>query len=464
MNQILAQNTGSEQQIASMAHRFARKFRLGSLLRCCNASKQKGISAVRVFLALLTIAFSGCSMYMSQRVGTWTERMSKNTVYRFLNNQRINWERLMTELAARAVSFLEPLTSEERINTYIVDDTMYPRDRSDQSELLSRVYDHNTGKYHKGYRGLTLGWSDGNTFIPVNAALLASGDDSKVVGPVSECDGRTLASRRRKRARTKGTQVMIDMLHEAKKAGLPAQHVLFDSWFFSRAAATALWEQESLYVIAMAKKSNMLYRVVQNGEIRMMNVREIHRGNRKRRGRARWLLSVTAELSESVDEPGLPVRLVFVHNRSRRKDWLVLVSTDMSLSEDEIIRLYGRRWEIETFFKVCKQYLRLTSECHSLSYDALTAHLCIVLCRYIMLAIEQRCCADQRTLGELFRYAVDELRDITLAEALLYLMEQFAACCEAAKDGSTDVVPDLLDDFVSKLPKGVQHMLKCMAR
>ena len=133
-----------------MAHRFARKFRLGSLLRCCNASKQKGISAVRVFLALLTIAFSGCSMYMSQRVGTWTERMSKNTVYRFLNNQRINWERLMTELAARAVSFLEPLTSEERINTYIVDDTMYPRDRSDQSELLSRVYDHNTGKYHKG--------------------------------------------------------------------------------------------------------------------------------------------------------------------------------------------------------------------------------------------------------------------------------------------------------------------------
>ena len=81
-----------------------------------------------------------------------------------------------------------------------------------------------------------------------------------------------------------------------------------------------------------------------------------------------------------------------------------------------------------------------------------------------MLAIEQRCCADQRTLGELFRYAVDELRDITLAEALLYLMEQFAACFEAAKDGSTDVVPDLLDDFVSKLPKGVQHMLKCMAR
>lgn len=40
-------------------------------------------------------------MYMSQRLGTWNEGMSKNTVYRFLNDVRINWERLMLELAAR---------------------------------------------------------------------------------------------------------------------------------------------------------------------------------------------------------------------------------------------------------------------------------------------------------------------------------------------------------------------------
>ncbi|MBD5560342.1 MAG: hypothetical protein HDQ87_08330 [Clostridia bacterium] len=63
----------------------------------------------------------------------------------------------------------------------------------------------------------------------------------------------------------------------------------------------------------------------------------------------------------------------------------------------------------------------MTSECHSLSYDTLTAHLCIVLCRYIMLAIEQRCSTDERTMGELFRFAVDEIRDITLAEALFIL-------------------------------------------
>ena len=374
MKGILAQNADLD-QVASIAQRFARKFRLGSLLRCCNACKQKGVPAVHVFLAVLTVVFSGCSMYMSQRLGTWNEGMSKNTVYRFLNDLRINWERLMLELAVRAISFLDPLTSKERVNAFIVDDTIYTRDRSDQSEMLSRVYDHNAKKHHKGYRVLTLGWSDGNTFVPVSGTLLASSDDSKVVGPISQHDGRTLAAKRRKRARTKATDVMVEMLHAARKAGLSAQHVLFDSWFFSRSTAVRLYEEEGLFVIAMTKKNNMKYRVLQDGEARMMNLRQIHREYRKRPGRSRWLLSVTTELSASVDKEGLPVRLVFVRNRSNRKDWLVLACTDMSLSEEEIIQLYGKRWQIETFFKVCRQYLRLTSECHSLSYDALTAHL-----------------------------------------------------------------------------------------
>ena len=52
------------------------------------------------------------------------------------------------------------------------------------------------------------------------------------------------------------------------------------------------------------------------------------------------------------------------------------------LSEEEIIRIYGKRWQIEVFFKTCKSYLQLVSECHSLTYDALTAHVAIVFVRY----------------------------------------------------------------------------------
>jgi hypothetical protein len=42
----------------------------------------------------------------------------------------------------------------------------------------------------------------------------------------------------------------------------------------------------------------------------------------------------------------------------------------MIISEEEVIRIYGKRWDIEVFFKVCKSYLKLSKGCNLLSYDA----------------------------------------------------------------------------------------------
>lgn len=39
----------------------------------------------------------------------------------------------------------------------------------------------------------------------------------------------------------------------------------------------------------------------------------------------------------------LPAKFVYVRNKSNRKDWLVIISTDIELSEEEIIRVYGKR-------------------------------------------------------------------------------------------------------------------------
>lgn len=126
-------------------------------------------------------------------------------------------------------------------------------------------------------------------------------------------------------------------------------------------------------------------------------------------------------------EESLPVRLVFVRNRNNRKDWLILVTTDMSLTEEEVIRIYGKRWEIEVFFKVCKSYLRLEKDCRALSYGAMTAHVSIVLLRYMFLALEQRESKDDRSIGELFYLSIDELSDICYIEAARLLMVLFAA-------------------------------------
>ena len=69
-------------------------------------------------------------------------------------------------------------------------------------------------------------------------------------------------------------------------------------------------------------------------------MKAIYKQHRKRRGRSKYLLRVEATVVKG--EESLPVRLVFVRNRNHRKDWLVLVTTDMSLTAEEVIRIYGK--------------------------------------------------------------------------------------------------------------------------
>ena len=105
------------------------------------------------------------------------------------------------------------------------------------------------------------------------------------------------------------------------------------------------------------------------------------------------------------------------------KKWLALLSTDLEIFEEEIVRIYGKRWDIEIFFKMTKSFLGLAKEFQGRSYDMMFAHTTIVFTRYIMLAIESRNTRDQRTLGNLFYECCDEMEDIKLAAALAFLIE-----------------------------------------
>lgn len=125
---------------------------------------------------------------------------------------------------------IAPLTSEARRNVLIIDDSLFSRNRSKKVELLARVYDHVSGTYVKGFRMLTLGWSDGNTFLPLSHCLLSSSSKQQQLQGVSEgVDPRSNGGKQRKLAQCKAPEVVLTLLREARKAGVSAQHVLFDS-------------------------------------------------------------------------------------------------------------------------------------------------------------------------------------------------------------------------------------------
>ena len=91
-------------------------------------------------------------------------------------------------------------------------------------------------------------------------------------------------------------------------------------------------------------------------------------------------------------------------------------------------------------------------ECHSLSYDALTAHVAIVLTRYMLIAMEQRQNEGQRTLGELFFFLVDEMDDITFSISLGIMMDTLMASLQVILKLSDEQLTAFTADFEARLP------------
>ena len=451
----ITQATQNDKQISKSIKRFFSRFHVSSALKASNAYKKKGIQVTEIFQYLFLLIFSNRSMYMSLLTGRNTPDFAKDTVYRFMKMVQINWIRFTTILSSRIIrDAILPLDSEDRANVLIIDDSMFERNRSKKVELLTKIYDHVKHKYLLGFRMLTLGWSDGCTFLPVNSILLSSENKKNRINEAIEVDKRSNGYKRRKLSMEKGTHAMLTLLETAKKAAIPAQYVLFDSWFSSPSTIHAV-NKIGYDVIGMVKKTPKMFFHYQNEDMSLIS---IYNKNKKRRGKSKYLLSVMVDVVK--DNEIIPAKVVYVRNRNKRKEYLCLICTDVDLDENEIIRIYGKRWDIEVFFKVCKSYLNLSKECNSLSYDAMTAHTAVVFTRYMMLSIESRESKDTRSLGELFLYFSDEMSDITWIQAFQMLLQMFRTMLTECTELSEEKIDELVDAFMNALPSFLKTQLQ----
>lgn len=123
-----------------------------------------------------------------------------------------------------------------------------------------------------------------------------------------------------------------------------------------------------------------------------------------------------------------------------------------SLLIKEVTLIKSEKRHNQKFFKICKSQLKLTSECRAISYDAMTAHVAIVFSRYMILAYEQRCSTDQRTLGEIFVYLCKELNDISFAEALQLVFNIFIDSMNELEIEEQEITV-MVSKFLANLPQ-----------
>lgn len=418
-------------------------------LRNAGFKKTFGYTCSHLFMLVFVLLFRQKNWFRLLESAKGQTFPGKDAVYRFLNHSQFAWRRFLTSLSSDTVQRVETLTSVARTSVFIVDDSMFERNRSKAVELLARFKDHATGAYYKGFRMLTLGWSDGHTFLPLDFALLSS-VKAGLTGIHPGIDKRSSGYKRRKEALLSAPHLVSALLDRAITSGVSASYVLMDSWF-THAPLIGRVVERGLHVIGMVKNDNKRY-LVQGQRV---DLKGLYRFATQVQGKQRHILrQIHTELV-----PGIPVVVVFVRHRSKKNEWLAILSTDLTLSAPEIIQTYGLRWDIEVFFKCVKSLLRLQKEFQGRSYDLLISHTTIVFSRYILLAWQHRKSTDQRTLGGLFYLLCDEVGTLDWAVALQQLVVLINDLANQVGKKLSAMIKSQLQHWISALPNYIKAYL-----
>lgn len=260
-----------------------------------------------------------------------------------------------------------------------------------------------------------LSWTDRYSFVPVRFNMLSSANKSNRYQEISDnIDRRTNGFKARRDSMLSKPEAAVKLIKEALNIGIIADYVLMDTWFTTEPMIKSIIEL-GLDVIGMVKQLKQRYYF--NGKA--YTLPELQ-GFVNYNGASNIFGSLFITTKN-----GISTKIVFVRNRNKKSECLYILITNVTLSDSEIIRIYGNRWSIDCFFKTCKSFMKLGTEFQCCSYGAMVYHTGIVFVRYILLEWIRRNKNDVRSHGELFYIFCDDIQDMDLTNALQSLMTLF---------------------------------------
>jgi hypothetical protein len=304
-------------------------------------------------------------------------------------------------------------------------------------------------KCQKGFTLLALGWSDGYSLIPTGFNMLSSTEKNNRYNEASnDIDHRTNGYRFRKESMMHKTDADL-LIKNALNAGIKADYVLMDTWFTTEPMIKEILKT-GIDVIGMVKQLKQRY-TYQGKQYKLPELKKFvsFKGARNIFGS----LVVTTKA-------GIPVKIVFVRNRNKKSECLYILSTNTSLEDNEIVRIYGNRWSIECFFKSSKSFLKLGTEFQSHNYGAMVSHTAIVFTRYTILEWIRLNQNDQKTYGELFFLFCEDIQDMDLTNALQSLMALFVEHISTLSADITSYIKSKVTEWMLSQVSFIQALFK----
>ena len=443
---------------------FFADFKINALLHKCGAKSVYGYSPITIFKTFFNTHLKCTNFYFETKFSKYCE-VSKDAGYEFVKQPNINWRQFQYEVASEAVDHLDAINdNKNRDSVFILDDTPLKKNSSKKIELTAKKFDHSTHTYYKGYSSLSLAYTDQISTICVAQAPLASPNEENIyVSARNDFNSRSLAAKRRAEAVQHMPDVAYNLVAGAMDAGITATAAVFDSWFCTAPFVIRL--AKLLPCIWIVKKGNA-YSYVFNKK--SMTIHDVYRSlKNKRRGKAKIICSCIITLQDT-DGNSIPAKIVFVRDRNTH-DWIPILSTDITLSDERIVKLYSLRWNIEVMFRDFKQFLNFEHGCQSTNYDSLVAYLSILQTVHTYIVLQKRASIDTRSFGELFRCCIEEIKQRSFEDAFMIVISTFyeridQACADNKKLSKEEIINVFIESYNLSIGDVMQQLFRTQGK
>ena len=259
-------------------------------------------------------------------------------------------------------AFVREVQSEAGV--LIIDDSIEEKPYTDENDIVCWHYDHSKDRMLKGINFLTALYSSQGVSVPVGFHLVAKTE--KYLDPKTQ--------KEKRRSPVAKNAVCHELIKQAVRNRILFRFVLFDVWFASA---------ETMVFIKHKQRRDFICPLKTNRKVALSQA-DKQQGRYVRVDTLELEAQTTREIYlEGVDFPLVLVKQVFT-NEDGSVGIRYLVSSDTTLSFDDVTTTYHKRWGVECYHKSLKQNVSLAKS-PTQTVTTQTNHFFAALCRFIKL-------------------------------------------------------------------------------
>ena len=217
----------------------------------------------------------------------------------------------------------------------IIDDTIIAKPYTDENEIICWHYDHTKGRSVKGMNLITTLYFSQEVALPVAFEI--------VVKTEFYLDKKT--GKQKRRSPTTKNEHYRSMLHATRRNQVAFQYVLNDLWFASA---------ENMRLVKLDLQKDFVRALKKNRQV-ARSEKDKHNGRYQRIDQ----LEYAEETPILVYLEQVPFGLLLVRQDFTNEDGSTgvryLVTSDLTLSYDQLLTIYQKRWKVEEYHRSLKQ-------------------------------------------------------------------------------------------------------------